>query len=278
MIYEDYTYESNISLTRTEAEFRAAAVCEVSYDVSLALPKGELYFGACVVKFRLVALPAASLYLDFRGLKICNLLINGNVVAGSVFANHQIHLPAAYLQIGENTVELEYLNKYRKDGVGLHSFTCRTEGYQYLYTQLAASFAHYVFPCFDQPDLKAPWTFKAIIPEDWIAISNDVVNDDKQAESGCLIEQMAAVASHFNAEDIMSSIQNPKVYWFRETPRISTYIYAFVVGPFDYFEHVEEGLPRMRIYARKSFKGDINHQEMFKVTKVGMRFYKDFFG
>jgi aminopeptidase N len=39
-----------------------------------------------------------------------------------------------------------------------------------------------------------------------------------------------------------------------------------------------EGLPPMRIYARKSLKNDINHQEMFLVTQCGMRYYKELFG
>ena len=34
----------------------------------------------------------------------------------------------------------------------------------------------------------------------------------------------------------------------------------------------------MRIYARASIIGDCNFDEMFTVTKAGMRFYKDYFG
>jgi aminopeptidase N len=63
-----------------------------------------------------------------------------------------------------------------------------------------------------------------------------------------------------------------------KTPRISTYIYAIVAGPFDYYESIVDGLPLMRIYARASLKKDINHEEMFLVTQAGMRYYKDLFG
>ena len=34
----------------------------------------------------------------------------------------------------------------------------------------------------------------------------------------------------------------------------------------------------MRIYARKTLKQDINHEEMFKVTQCGIKFYEDLFG
>ena len=73
------------------------------------------------------------------------------------------------------------LNKYRKDGVGLHSFLDTKDQQQYLYTQFEADFCHYVFPCFDQPDLKASWAFSAVVPEDWTVIANDYVVPDNLA-------------------------------------------------------------------------------------------------
>ena len=51
-----------------------------------------------------------------------------------------------------------------------------------------------------------------------------------------------------------------------------------MAGPFDYFENNVDGLPRMRIYARKSLKDEINHEDMFHCTQVGMVHYKDLFG
>ena len=72
-----------------------------------------------------------------------------------------------------NTLTIDFLNKYRKDGVGLHSFVDKTDGEQYLYTQFEADFCHYVFPCFDQPDLKATWRFSCNVEADWTVIANE---------------------------------------------------------------------------------------------------------
>ena len=47
---------------------------------------------------------------------------------------------------------------------------------QYLYTQFEPQKANYVFPNFDQPDLKATWLLKAIVPQDWILISSEMEN------------------------------------------------------------------------------------------------------
>ena len=85
-------------------------------------------------------------------MKIGEYTINGQPVeaSASVFKNHHVAIPTAMLQVGQvNTVKLFILNKYRKDGVGLHSFVDKVDGQQYLYTQFEADFCHYVFPCFD---------------------------------------------------------------------------------------------------------------------------------
>lgn len=47
--------------------------------------------------------PAKQLFLDFRGLKIGNLKINGTQVNDdSCFRNHKIYLPTNLLKIGED--------------------------------------------------------------------------------------------------------------------------------------------------------------------------------
>lgn len=68
-------------------------------------------------------------------------------------------------------------NKYKKDGCGIHSFTDAADNTQYLYTQFEADYCHWVFPVFDQPDIKAKWTFSAVVPEDWTVISNEAVDN-----------------------------------------------------------------------------------------------------
>jgi aminopeptidase N len=81
-----------------------------------------------------------------------------------------------------------------------------------------------------------------------------------------LISQFKQLACSIGSEDAWNSIIDPKVFIFSETAKISTYIYAIVAGPYGYHESNKEGLPPMRIYARKSLVECINHEEMFLVT------------
>jgi aminopeptidase N len=68
------------------------------------------------------------------------------------------------------------------------------------------------------------------------------------------------------------------VFSFTESARISTYLYVIVAGPYGYFESNVDGMPPMRIYARKSVMNDVNHEEMFLATQTGIKFYTDLFG
>jgi aminopeptidase N len=47
---------------------------------------------------------------------------------------------------------------------------------------------------------------------------------------------------------------------------VSTYLYAIVAGPYEFYESNQPDLPPMRIYARKTMKADVNYEEMFLVT------------
>jgi len=147
---EDTTYDQNIYISKETCIRRKAQVSDVFYGVSLALPRGEFFGGQVTVKFRLDG-GGEDLFLDFRGIKIARLLVNGEVVEGKdVFRDHHIHLPTQFLKPNtSNTVSLFILSKYRKCGMGLHTFHDKQDSQQYIYTQFAPDCCHWLFPCFD---------------------------------------------------------------------------------------------------------------------------------
>lgn len=69
-----------------------------------------------------------------------------------------------------------------------------------------------------------------------------------------------------------------KACFFGQSPRISTYLFAIVAGPYDFKEHRAEGLPPMRIFARKNLVKHVSFEEMFNLVSVGIRFYEQLFG
>jgi hypothetical protein len=67
-------------MTLDNATFRASIVSNILYHINLALPKGDNFFGKFKTNFSLSEVPTKKFYLDFRGLKIANLRINGHSV------------------------------------------------------------------------------------------------------------------------------------------------------------------------------------------------------
>ncbi len=129
---------------------------------------------------------------------------------------------------------------------------------------------------FDQPDLKAQWTCTAVIPSVWDAVSNEFVDENSAARSEQAIAAIKETSALFSQD--FGSFGDLKVLAFKQSYKISSYLYALCAGPYGYHENNVAGQPPMRIYARKSIIGDCNFEEMFKVTQAGIKFYSVFFG
>ena len=140
---------------------------------------------------------------------------------------------------------------------------------------MEADYCHWVFPVFDQPDIKATWTVTTVIPSDWDAVSNEFA-DPSEERSQTDFATVKEVASIFSLN--LSTYGDLKVIPFKQSYKISSYLYCFCAGAYLYHEKITEGLPPMRIYARKSLIGELNFDEMFTITQAGIKFYSVFFG
>src|ERR1700759_3697026 len=156
------------------------------------------------------------LWLDFREGSISVLEINGHI-APPQMQNGHIELPAKYLKLGENIVEIDFIAPVAPAGKAITRFEDKDEGSEYFYPLFVPMDADMAFPCFDQPDLKAKFSLIAITPKDWTVISNSrPLKAD--ASTGVLKTE------------------------FEETKPISTYLFAFAAGPFQKV-HDTPGLP-----------------------------------
>ena len=149
-----------------------------------------------------------ELILDFREdpSHLKTLSINGDNIAISLINEHII-IPKKYTVPGENRVEIAFQ-------AGKQSLNQRDE---FLYTLLVPDRARTLFPCFDQPDLKARYTLSLGVPEGWAAVSNAPVVQDDPAEGG----------RHRIA--------------FAETEPLSTYLFSFVAGRFEREQATRDG-------------------------------------
>ena len=91
-------------------------------------------------------------------------------------------------------------------------------------SQLEATDARRVFPCFDEPDLKATFTVTLIAKKDLTCLSNMDVASEKDVEKG------------------------RNAVTFNKTPPMSTYLLAFAIGDFKMIETDSFRVP-VRVYA-----------------------------
>ena len=61
---------------------------------------------------------------------------------------------------------------YTGSGTGMHRSAGCDDGGTYIYGKLAQAYARTAYACFDQPDLKAEFTFHVIAPAQWTVLSN----------------------------------------------------------------------------------------------------------
>mmetsp|Transcript_26778 Transcript_26778/g.23717 ORF Transcript_26778/g.23717 Transcript_26778/m.23717 type:complete len:199 (+) Transcript_26778:35-631(+) len=154
----------------------------LSYDIFLKYNKGQEYSGKIHITCDLVKV-SSEFFIDWSGSEVSSLSINGNPVASSDnYASMRkgvfFFLPQDQLKVGQNEIIIEFKNNYASDGCGLHSFI-DTDNRQYTYTDFEPFFANRFIPCFDQPDLKAPYTLIAAIPNEWNMVSNSPTNAEK---------------------------------------------------------------------------------------------------
>lgn len=147
-----------------------------------------------------------------------------------------------------------------------------------MYTQFEAYNAHKCFPCFDQPDLKAKLQFYSVSPSQWKVISNDPVEKVYENQTQ-FYDEIKAFGCESTFEKLFK--EDIKFEKFLQTERISTYLYAFVVGPYEFIEYDGQDKNKyvpLKLYARKSFIKYVDANMFFQLTKSGMDYYSDFFG
>ncbi|MDQ3734907.1 MAG: aminopeptidase N [Actinomycetota bacterium] len=239
------------NLTRTDALRRAELLDVRSYDVTLDLTDGGGKPGDTTFRSRTVVnfactQPGADTFIDVIADSFAELTLNGEPVDSTGY-RPATGLPLTGLA-AENVLVVDATCRYTNTGEGLHRFVDPVDGSVYLYTQFETADAKRMYTCFDQPDLKAEFTFHVTAPVDWEVVSNSRVDTTEEGPCGA------------------------KIVHFRTTPRISPYITALIAGPYYQVTDEHDGIP-LGLYCRASLAEFLDPDELFEVTKQGFDFY-----
>ncbi|MGN7252501.1 aminopeptidase N [Arthrobacter sp. SAFR-014] len=256
---------SNQNLQRNEAAERSALVTTHSYDVSLdvrsaADPDTAGYTSRSTIAFS-AAKPGASTFLDFIAGDVHSVVLNGvELPVPDVVDGARIRLDN--LQ-AENRVTVTGTALYSSSGEGMHRFFDPADGQCYLYTQYEPADARRVFANFEQPDLKARFTFSVTAPAGW-----EVASNGAEAVRLPLTEDDAAARWNF-----------------APTLPMSTYITSVLAGPYfraeDHWSRTDDGGTRLDVplalYCRASMAPSFDAAELFRLTKQGLDFFNQLF-
>ncbi len=235
-------------LSRTEAEKRAQAVSGVTYSLHLDLERGAKSFsGDVTITFEH---HGGDTFIEWLGGHVEQMSVNGTDVEPE-WDGERILLPAAGLE-ARNEVHIAYERPFDHTGEGFHRFTDPEDGAEYLYTQFEPYSAHRVFPCFDQPDIKATYAVSVTAPAEWAVVT---------------------AGREMDAEDVPGD-RTRRV--FAEEGPFSTYLLSICAGDYVGVFDEHNGIP-LGLYTRKSNAEFLDSEPLFDLTKRGIDFFDDLF-
>jgi aminopeptidase N len=233
------------ALTVEEARTRAAAVQVHSYEIAFELTLGDKVFGA--VSRIAFAASAERTFVDVKPDQLTTVTLNGKSVDTAGLEDGRLWLEG--LQ-AENELVVEATMKYSADGEGLQRTVDAGDGRVYLYGMSSLESAPRYFACFDQPDLKAPYTVTVRCADEWIVLGNGAATKTAPGE-----------------------------WALEETKPLSTYFVTLVAGPYHLIRSEHDGIP-LGLACRQSLKDALERDkdDLFTVTAQAFDEYHRLFG
>ena len=244
------------NITVDEARARAELITMRRYDVALDLTDGngapsERTFGCRAVITFDAATPGAATFIDVVADTLREVSLNGVAVDVSGYRPETGISLTELAEHNELIIDADLL--YTTIGQGLHRFVDPVDDEVYLYTQFETTDAKRMYPCFDQPDIKAEFSLRVTAPAHWAVVSNGAVDGVDGGPGGS------------------------KTVRFATTARLSTYVTALVAGPYFEAKDHHDGID-LGLYCRKSLAEHFDTDELFTVTKQGFDWYHKQFG
>ncbi len=242
---------ANLSREETAARSAVISVRSIRVELDLTGAPERARSGFSTITTLEFTSTASSTWLDFIGESVERVVVNG-VESEVVYDGARIEL---HDLADTNVVRVEAVGSYSRSGEGLHRFHDPADDRTYLYTQYEPADSRRVMACFEQPDIKAPYTFVVDAPASWEVLSNQVA---ASVDAGVGVQRVE----------------------FAPTLPISSYITSVAAGPYARVEgEWERGDQRIALglFVRQSLSQYLESEEILEITRQGLDFFTDAF-
>ena len=224
------------------AKERASRVSHIRYELAFRIPEDKAVPLEGTESLTFTLQGRGPVQLDFReGVEnLRQLTVNGKP---QKIDYRDEHIVLHSLRKGENRIDITFIP-------GDQALN-RNDGY--LYTLLVPALARTVFPAFDQPNLKAVFSLRLDIPENWVAVSDGSLRSE-------------------TVTDVRKQLV------FNDTKPIPTYLFSFVAGQWQVEEETIDGFP-MHFYYRETDSEKLAQiPEVFRQAAAAVRWMEDYTG
>ena len=227
------------------AQFRKKQISDVQYDLYFEIPNQKREDINASLNLNVTVLDLRQpLFLDFKektsNIKLIKLNGKNAVI---VHENGHIVIAPEGLVSGKNKVEISFI-------AGNLSLNRNDD---FLYTLLVPDRASTLFPCFDQPDIKASYQLNLTVPKDWSVLAGADVK--QKTEKGDFA-----------------------LYTFAASDKMSTYLFSFVAGKFKTVTQ-KTGLEMTMLYRENNAeKIQVSTDTIFKLHQQSIDFLEKYTG
>lgn len=214
---------------------------EVEISLDLIKPTKEITLHAAELKITSAVLKYGSFEVESQSISYNGKLETATMLFEKTIQVKEVKLKLRFTGVLNDKMRGFYRSKYKHNG----------EDYYMAVSQFESTDARRAFPSFDEPAKKAIFDVKLIIPQDHVAISNTVETEITKHSPGY------------------------KTVTFESTPKMSTYLLAFIVGRFEYIEAKTKSGIMVRVFTTPGKK----HQGKFALNAAVqfLEFYEDYF-
>ncbi|OPC32627.1 M1 family metallopeptidase [Elizabethkingia miricola] len=229
------------------AQFRKSTLSDIKYELDLDIPenKTEKISGTENLTFNYKKQGELPLQIDFKenAASLLSVTVNGQAIK-PVLENEHILIDQKYLKSELNQITFKFLAG--------NSALNRRDGY--LYTLFVPDRARTMFPCFDQPNLKANYSLTLTIPEKWDAMANGMLKET-------------------------SVNQGRKKMSFAQSDLLPTYLFSFAAGDFKYFkERIGQQDAGMLYRETDSVKIKNSMDSIYNIYRNSLAYYEKWTG